>query len=260
MEKTGTETSGMKGDGGEGAMLRLIVEVPTSLIGATALGEGIAQLLAANYAGAIVTERQVTAIPATESDPQPSEPEADSWSRLLDKDVEEAMREKDISQQAPTRYVNSLRRGGISTLRDLLVAGRNYIGHVPRSGHVTQEVADEIIEAYGLEDEWLDEPTIEDIAGWCKDLSQVSDLVVWRDRSLLVYAKLEEHLAVNQLWERDEEYVGDRYILEQLLDAQEVARLTEERRSRLVWNVKYQAAAFADRFLEVKARQPRPSS
>jgi hypothetical protein len=168
------ETSGAVNNSGEEAILRLTIEVPTSRIGAEALGEEVAEHFAASYAGAAVVGRQVVVVSEGESDAQPSVPETGSWSRLLGQDIEEVIEEKEIWQSISiTRYVNSLRRGSINTVRDLLAAGRTYIGRIPQSGQATQKVADEIIEACNLDEHWYPEPTVEAIATFYDDLGQV---------------------------------------------------------------------------------------
>lgn len=208
-------------------------------------------------AGSIVMGREV--VVADGSDPEARRQQLD---RTIENVMEEMIKEG-YWHGSGTLYVNNLQRGGITTLRDLLVAGRDYVGYIPRSGRGTQNVADRIITASGLEEEWRHaEPTIEDIVGWCDDLSQVSDLVIWRHRRLMAYAALNEHPSVEQLWEDEagDNYVGDQYILERLLDAEKMAGMTDERRSRLVWEVKYEAGVFAREFFHAKAQPPSMSS
>lgn len=113
--------------------------------------------------------------------------------RKLDQSVEPLLRRhtfgEDRMRQPPrsnheSRLISltgkALRRGGVQTLRDLLVVGAYYvrqdIRHVGPKGYalITAAVASEL----GPEVEWLEYPLPRDVARWCVSVDQITGVVI----------------------------------------------------------------------------------
>jgi len=100
------------------------------------------------------------------------------------------------------RVINALRREGIYTLRDVLVYGKSSIEDIRNMGAGSLNLIEECIKAQlGSDVTWLDEPTVQDIAKWCTNLSQVPSGILplrspWHEREFLIKSSVQRLLTI----------------------------------------------------------------
>ncbi len=96
--------------------------------------------------------------------------------KVLDQTIAEKWAEMFPAVQTNAR--TALQRGGVMTLRDLLVVGRAKTSSIEGIGEKGVERVAALLEASNTGFAWKDEPTVEDIASVCDSLDQINGLVI----------------------------------------------------------------------------------